>query len=71
MGSSGSIQISPTIEVSFIDQATGELHKDKEIENIIKQTDFDFSKGFYSAYKKTDKNSPYAEYKKWLEKQTY
>lgn len=68
MGSGGSIQISPTVEISFIDQTTGELHKDEEINNIINQVTFDFNKEFYNAYKRTDKNSPYSEYKKWLEK---
>jgi len=69
MGSGGSVQISPTIEVSFIDQTTGVLHKDKEIQNIIQQVKFDFSKDLYNVYKTTSKNSPYSEYKKWLEQQ--
>jgi hypothetical protein len=69
MGSGGSVQTSPTIEVSFIDQTTGVLHKDKEIQNIIKQFQYDFSRDFYTAYKTTNKKSPYYEYKQFLEKQ--
>jgi hypothetical protein len=66
MGASGSIQSSPIIEISFIDKNTGSLLTDEKINKIIKEVEFDFSKEFYNAYKKNDKNSPYYKYQQWL-----
>ena len=68
MGATSSIQVSPTIEISFIDEHTRILLPEKEINQIIKRVGFDFKKDFYNAYKVINNKNPYAEYKKWLEK---
>jgi hypothetical protein len=68
MGASGSVQVSPTIEISFVDVNTGTLLPEKEINKIIKQVEFDFKKDFYNAYKVIDNKNPYDKYKKWLER---
>jgi hypothetical protein len=47
MGATSSIQVSPTIEISFIDEHTRILLPEKEINQIIKRVGFDFKKDFY------------------------
>ena len=66
MGSSSSIIVTKSVEISFVDKITGTLLPEDKIIEISKQVckDFDYNPSFYSAYK-IDKNgnNPYEQYK--------
>jgi len=58
-----------TIEVSFIDEKTGQMLSDKKIEELNKKTEkildtFDFSSGFYNKYSKVNSYAQMAIYLK-------
>ena len=65
---------SASIEVSFIDNKTGELLSDEKIEDLTHEAQkvidsYDFSSDFYSHYNKPDAYKQLAE--KWKQENTY